>query len=205
MLTKKELINHLENGTRVLQTGALKDAFVAIDRKDFVPEDYVEEAYEDYPLPLGDSRQTISQPTTVAFMLELLDPQEGENILDIGAGSGWTTALLARLVGEKGGVIGVEIIPELVQLGKKNLKKYDFKNVEILKADKEIGLPKKAPFDKILVSAAAEDLPKKLLEQLKIGGTMVIPIYDEVWQIKKLESDNDIKKYKGFAFVPLIT
>jgi protein-L-isoaspartate(D-aspartate) O-methyltransferase len=205
MFTKKELIEHLENGTRVLQTAELKEAFTAIDRKDFVPEDYVEEAYEDYPLVLGDTGQSISQPTTVAFMLELLNAQEGDKVLDLGSGSGWTTALLARLVGENGKVIGVEILPELVGLGKENLKKYNFKNTEIVKAEKEIGLVGEAPFDKILVSAAAEDLPKKLTEQLKVGGTMVIPIYDEIWQVKKLEGGNDIKKYKGFAFVPLIT
>ena len=166
MFKKDELIDHLENGTRVLQSSELKDAFVAINRKDFVPEDYAEEAYEDYPLPLGSTGQTISQPTTVAFMLELLDPRKGEKVLDVGSGSGWTTALLVRLVGESGEVIGVEIIPELVELGNNNLKKYNFKNAEILRAEKNIGLPKKAPFDKILVSAAAEDLPKKLMEQL---------------------------------------
>jgi|TARA_B100001971_G_scaffold7939_1_gene6512 protein-L-isoaspartate(D-aspartate) O-methyltransferase len=205
MFTKKELIEHLEKGTRMLQSNELKDAFTAIDRKDFVPEDYVEEAYEDYPLPLGSTEQTISQPTTVAFMLELLNPQKGEKILDVGSGSGWTTALLAHLVGESGAVTGVEIIPELVKLGNNNLKKYDFKNAQILKAGKEIELGGEAPFDKILVSAAAEDLPKKLMEQLKVGGTMVIPIYDNLWQVKKTEDGADVKKFERFEFVPLIT
>ncbi|HJL55660.1 MAG: protein-L-isoaspartate O-methyltransferase [Candidatus Pacebacteria bacterium] len=205
MFTKKELIEHLEKGTRMLQSNELKDAFTAIDRKDFVPEDYVEEAYEDYPLPLGSTEQTISQPTTVAFMLELLNPQKGEKILDVGSGSGWTTALLAHLVGESGAVTGVEIIPELVKLGNNNLKKYDFKNAQILKAGKEIELGGEAPFDKILVSAAAEDLPKKLMEQLKVGGTMVIPVYDNLWQVKKTEGGADVKKFERFEFVPLIT
>jgi protein-L-isoaspartate(D-aspartate) O-methyltransferase len=205
MFSKEQLIDHLENGTRALKDRMIKDAFVAIDRKNFVPENYAEEAYDDYPLPLGDTGQTISQPTTVAFMLELLNPQEGEKILDVGSGSGFTTALLARIVGEKGRVIGVERIPELVKLGQKNLDKYNLKNAEIIKARKEIGFLKEAPFDKILVSATTEDLPKKLMEQLRVGGIMVVPIFDEIWQVKKLESGEDIKKYKGFAFVPLIT
>lgn len=205
MLTKEELIEHLEKGTRVIQIRKLKNAFTVIDRKDFVPEEFAEEAYEDCPIPLGNTGQTISQPTTVAFMLELLGAEKSEKVLDIGSGSGWTTALLAYLVGESGKVIGIEILPELVKFGRKNLEKYNYKNAEIRQAEKEIGLPQEAPFDKILVSAAAEDLPKKLIEQLKIGGTMVIPIYDEIWQVKKLKDSNEIKKYKGFAFVPLIT
>lgn len=204
MFSRKELIEHLENGTRVLQYENLKNAFVAIDRKDFVPEDYIEEAYEDYPLPIG-HEQTISQPTTVAFMLELLDVQKGEKILDVGAGSGWTVALLAQLVGESGEVKGTEIIPELVEFGNNNLKKYNFKNAEIRKAEKDVGLPREEAFDKILVSAAAEDLPKKLMKQLKEGGTMVIPIYDNIWQVKKMESGEEVKKFERFEFVPLIT
>lgn len=204
-MTKKELIEHLENVTRILRTNKLKDAFVAIDRKDFAPEDYADEAYEDYPLPLGNTGQTISQPTTVAFMLGLLDAQEGDKVLDVGSGSGWTTALLAHIVGESGKVIGVERIPELVELGQKNIKKYNFKNAKILKAGKGIGSPKEAPYDKILVSAAAENLPKNLMKQLRFGGMIVIPVHDNLWQVKKiLDTDIEIKKFERFEFVPLI-
>ena len=121
MLNKEELIEYLENETMVLRSKELKDAFVAIDRKDFMPIDYMEEAYEDYPLPLQNTGQTISQPTTVAFMLELLNPRKGEKILDIGSGSGWTTALLAHIVGKGGKVIGIERILELVELGQINI------------------------------------------------------------------------------------
>jgi len=199
---QKQLIQHLINGG-ILKTKKIINAFKKVDRKDFVKEQYTEQAYEDRPLPI-DHEQTISQPTTVAFMLELLQPQEGDRVLDVGSGSGWTTALLAQLVGQKGRVWGLEIVPKLVEFGKKNLKKYDFSQAEIQKAGPEPGLVTKAPFDKILVSAAAEDLPQILVDQLKVGGRLVIPIRDSIWRIDKISSKN-IKKQEffGFSFVPL--
>ena len=201
----QELIYHLIHNSRVLNNPLVKSAFEAVDRADFVPPDYQMEAYEDYPLPIG-HRQTISQPTTVAFMLELLDPRPGQKILDLGSGSGWTTALLANIVGEKGRVYGVELVPELVEYGKKNLAKYGFKNAQIHQAGEELGMPSEAPFDRILVSAAADKLHQDLLNQLKDGGIMVIPIKDSIWRIEKLsEQELEKKEYKGFVFVPLIT
>ena len=124
-MTREELIEHLQSGTRVLKTPRIRAAFEAVDRADFVTSGYLPEAYEDYPLPIG-AGQTISQPSTVAFMLELLEPAEGQNILDIGCGSGWTTALLAHVAGGKGSVLGLERIPELVAFGGENLSKYGF-------------------------------------------------------------------------------
>jgi protein-L-isoaspartate(D-aspartate) O-methyltransferase len=168
-----------------------------------VPVEYVEEAYGDYPLPIGFG-QTISQPTTVALMLELLQPHKGDKILDVGSGSGWTTALLARIA-ESGPVYGVEIVPELVAFGAKNLGKYGFRNASIAQAGKELGLPREAPFDRILVSASSSDLPESLVKQLKVGGTMVIPIGDSVFRIvKKTEKDIEEEEFPGFLFVPLI-
>ncbi|MBI2452815.1 MAG: protein-L-isoaspartate O-methyltransferase [Parcubacteria group bacterium] len=195
----------------VLKTQAIIEAFSRVDRKDFVPRDFQGYAYGDYPLPIA-GEQTISQPTTVAFMLELLQPRQGEKILDVGSGSGWTTALLAFLVGEKGRVFGVERIPELVAFGAKNLGKYDFPQAIIVRAEKILGFPKEAPFDKILVSAAAEGFPESLLSQLKEGGILVIPVRDAVWRVKKLPgtppngeaSKTEIQKFGGFAFVPLV-
>ncbi|MBI4217191.1 MAG: protein-L-isoaspartate O-methyltransferase [Parcubacteria group bacterium] len=195
----------------VLKTQAIIEAFSRVDRKDFVPRDFQGYAYGDYPLPIA-GEQTISQPTTVAFMLELLQPRQGEKILDVGSGSGWTTALLAFLVGEKGRVFGVERVPELVAFGAKNLGKYDFPQAIIVQAEKTLGFPKEAPFDKILVSAAAEGFPESLLSQLKEGGILVIPVRDAVWRVKKLPgtppngeaSKTEIQKFGGFAFVPLV-
>ncbi|MGB9681196.1 MAG: protein-L-isoaspartate O-methyltransferase family protein, partial [Minisyncoccia bacterium] len=124
VFSKEELIKELiEEG--VLKSPKLIEAFLKIDRKDFVLEDLKEYAYLNQPLSIGFG-QTISQPLVVAFMLELLEVQEGEKILDIGSGSGWTTALLSYLTGEKGKVFAIERIPELKEFGEENVKKYNF-------------------------------------------------------------------------------
>lgn len=201
-VNNEELIAHLKERS-VLKSKHIEEALRAVDRAQFVPEELQEEAYGDYPLSIG-SGQTISQPYTVVFMLELLQPQKGEKILDIGAGSGWTTTLLAHLVGESGSVIGVERIPELVAYGQENLAKFGFPHARIEKAGKEYGKPSEAPFDKILVSAAAEEIPEKLVEQLKIGGRMIIPVKQAIYVIDRSDSDYTEEKHEGFVFVPLI-
>jgi protein-L-isoaspartate(D-aspartate) O-methyltransferase len=201
----EELVQHLKDAG-VLKTKELVEAFLKTDRRDFVLPEYEGQAYEDYPLPIG-SGQTISQPYTVAFMLELLGPQKGDKILDVGSGSAWTTALLAHMAGEKGKAYGVERIPELVGLGKENLAKYSLPQAEIIQAEKHIlGLPEKAPFDKILVSAAAEgEVPKELLLQLKEDGVMVLPVADAVLRVQKIPGrEPEIQTFEGFAFVPLL-
>lgn len=203
-MTSEDLIEHLLRDSGVLRDKRIRAAFRAVDRADFVPHDYLSEAYEDYPLPIGHG-QTISQPTTVAFMLELLDAAEGDRVLDVGSGSGFTTALLAHLVGKKGRVIGVERIPELVLLGQKNLAKYSFQNAFIRGAGNVFGAPDEAPFERILVSASADELPHELIRQLKEGGAMVIPIKDTLYKIEKA-GGGSLKEtsYPGFAFVPLV-
>lgn len=206
--TNKELISQLTvEGT--LRTPRIIEAFEKIDRIDFVPAEYRDETYGDYPLPIGHG-QTISQPTTVAFMLELLQPKEGEKILDVGSGSGWTAALLACIVGKRGNVWGVELIPELVEFGRKNLAKYNFLWSQITQAEKGRLVPrfleKSEGFDKILVSAAAKKLPRELVNELKIGGVLIAPLGNSVVRVEKM-SETDIRtlEFPGFVFVPLMT
>jgi len=199
----EKLVQHLKE-MEVLKTPALIKAFLRVDRRDFVLPEYQAQAYEDYPLPIG-FEQTISQPYTVAFMLELLGPKEGEKVLDVGAGSAWTTALLAHMVGFKGKVYGTELVPELVEFGKENLAKYEFPQAKILQAKKRVlGLSDKAPFDKILVSAIAREVPQKLLDQLQKDGVMVLPVENTVVRIQKIPGTKpEIQHFEGFVFVPL--
>jgi len=202
-MNKKELIFFLTRNN-ILKTKSIIEAFEKIDRKNFILKKYTNEAYNDYPLDIG-SNQTISQPSTVAFMLELLSPKKGDKILDVGSGSGWTTALLGYIVGSEGKVCGIELIPDLVLFGRANLEKYDFKNTKIYQATKDLGLKDKGPFDKILVSASARDVPEELVNQLKVGGTMVIPIQDSIFRLfKKSRKKIEKEKIPGFVFVPLI-
>jgi protein-L-isoaspartate(D-aspartate) O-methyltransferase len=188
----------------VLRTPRIIKAFGAIKRRDFVRPFEETSAEEDRALGIGYG-QTISQPYTVAFMLELLKLKEGHKVLDVGSGSGWTTALLAHIVGEKGRVYGVEIIPELVAFGQENLAKYFSPNASIEQAGSALGLPGEAPFDRILVSAAAEILPQDLADQLSVDGIMVIPIRNSIVRVTKLsESEIAQEVYEGFVFVPLV-
>ena len=193
--------NLIDRGT--LRTPSIIEAFRAVDRARFVPDDVRAQAYEDHPIHIG-YQQTISQPTTVAFMLELLAPKEGERILDIGSGSGWTTALLAHIVGKNGKVLGLERVDELVQYGKKNLERYHIPWATIQSAGTEIGAPEQAPFDRILVSASARSFPHEILSQVREGGVLVVPVREAIWRVERVEHQPIIDKYEGFVFVPLI-
>jgi protein-L-isoaspartate(D-aspartate) O-methyltransferase len=203
--SNQELVNYLkERG--VLKTKEIINAFLKIDRKDFVKEEYKEQAYFDTPLPtlMG---QTISQPYVVAFMLELLQPQKGQKILDIGFGSGWTTCLLSEIVGENGKVYGIEIVPEVFEFGKKNIEKYNFIQkgiVEVFLMDGSKGFSEKAPFDRILVSAASKKIPEEMILQLKDGGILVIPDFEGIWKVEKINGKIEKEYHYGFVFVPLV-
>lgn len=191
-----------------LKTPEIIAAFRKIKRADFLPEDMLDFAGIDEALPIG-SGQTISQPLVVAFMLELLQPKQGDKILDIGSGSGWTSALLGEIAGGKGKVVAIEVVPELKELGERNVAKYDFIEkgiVEFIRADGTKGCEKEAPFDKILCSAAASDkIPSAWKKQLKIGGRIVAPMRSSIWLlIKKSEKDFEETEYPGFVFVPLV-
>lgn len=190
-----------------LKSDILIEAFFNVERKEFLPQELEDQAEANIALPIGYG-QTISQPLTVAFMLELLNPQAGQKILDVGSGSGWTTALLAFVVGEKGKVVALERIKELVEFGKKNVQKFSFYEkgiVEFYEADGTKGFPQEAPFDRILVSAAAEEVPPALKEQLKINGKLIIPVGDELCYLEKKDANNFFEeRFPGFEFVRLI-
>ncbi len=185
-------------------------AFDAVPRAVFLPEGQRRYAGADQPLPIGDG-QTNSQPTIVRRMLELLDVQPGHRVLDVGAGSGWTTALLAHLVGSRGRVHGVERLPRLVDLGRRHL---DAEEVASLRSRMSIvaarpgvlGLPEQAPFDRILVSAAARELPVALVEQLAPAGVMVAPVEGRVVRVRAGSTDGtEVELLDHCRFVPLVT
>lgn len=203
MENNKQLIDHLIR-TSVLRSPSLIDAFQKCDRALFVPDEFRPYAYEDRPLPISNA-QTISQPYTVAIMLELLEPHSGDTILDIGSGSGWTTALLATAVGPSGFVEGIEIVPSLVNYGKNNLQKANIRNANISLTDSEIPGKPGEMYERILVSASAPEMPKQLFDQLKAGGRLVIPVKNSIWSITKYEDKTfDAYEFPGFQFVPLI-
>ena len=177
-------------------------AFAKVKREDFIPEQYQYLAYEDMALPL-ENGATISQPYTIAFMLNLLElqPNKNQKILEIGSGSGYVLALISAII-KKGKIYGIEIIPSLANKSKKLLKKD--KKIKILNKDGSNGLPDKAPFDRILISASANEIPTNLYPQLKNNGILVAPVRDSIFQIRKKNKKIEIKEFPGLVFVPLV-
>lgn len=190
----------------VLRTPRIIKAFEKIHRKHFLPHSSRGQEGIDAPLPIGYG-QTISQPYTVAFMLELLQPQKGQKIMDIGYGSGWTSALLAHIVGAKGHVFAIEIVPALFAFGKANIAKFNFikkGRVSVFCRDGSKGLFKFAPFDRIIAAAFAKELPEAWASQLAEDGRLVVPLKESIWLMKKQKGEIGKKEYPGFLFVPLV-
>ena len=178
------------------------NAFDRVDREKFVPDPYKREAYRNMALPAGYG-QTVSQPSTIAFMLEKLELGEGQKILEVGSGTGYVLALLKEL-SPRSEVYGAERLEELVSNSRYLLG--DQENIHIHHTPSGLGLPQQAPFHRILVSAAAEKyLPQELVEQLGEGGIIVCPVEHSIIKAKK-ESGGEVsaENYPGFAFVPLI-
>lgn len=175
-----------------------------VRRADFLPALLQQSADVDSPLPIGGG-QTSSQPRTVAAMLRLLEPRAGHRVLDVGAGSGWTTALLARLVGPEGWVVGVELDPGLAEWGADNLAAYAMSWAELHRADPGVlGRPDLSPFDRILVSAEAHELPGELLDQLGFDGVMVMPVSGRMCRVARARDGAvTLTRHGRYRFVPL--
>lgn len=180
------------------------EAFAHAPRAHFLPEAYQTIAQVNSPVPIGFD-QTNSQPSTVYKMIKWLEPHPGHHVLDIGSGSGWTSAILSYLVGQKGFVHAVERIPALLEFGQANCQKLGIPNISFHRAGSTLGYSKKAPYDRILVSASAKELPKELIDQLTIGGKMIIPINNSIVILKKTGPDSYFTiEEPGFGFVPLV-
>ena len=176
----------------------------SVPRHLFVPEPYAREAYQDYPLPIGND-QTISQPYIVAVMTELLSPENGDLILEIGTGSGYQAAILVACGAS---VISIERIPAVADLAKRNLTRAGIRNVLVLCQDGTLGYAEKAPYNGILITAATPALPEPLLEELADGGRLVAPVGDrdiqELTRVTRNKDEYHTERFGAVRFVPLI-
>lgn len=177
-------------------------AMAKVPRHLFVPEEVRAQAYEDYPLPIG-ARQTISQPYIVALMTSLLDLRGGERVLEIGTGSGYQAAVLAEIAGS---VHTIEILEPLARTAQQTLSELGYRNVQFRVGDGWAGWPEAAPFDGILVTAAPEKVPQPLLDQLKVGGKLVIPVgayVQDLLVLTKTATGLERKNIIPVRFVPM--
>ncbi|HKX00797.1 MAG TPA: protein-L-isoaspartate(D-aspartate) O-methyltransferase [Bryobacteraceae bacterium] len=181
-------------------------AMRAVPRHLFVPEDRRAYAYADTPLPIGHG-QTISQPYIVAFMTELVEPAKGQRVLEIGAGSGYQAAVLSELAGE---VFTIEIVPELARSAAERLASLGYRNVTVRQGDGYLGWPERAPFDRIILTAAPPEIPHALIDQLKPGGRLVAPVGENAGEQKLVVVDKGRdgklrrRSVLAVAFVPMV-
>jgi protein-L-isoaspartate(D-aspartate) O-methyltransferase len=202
--TARQLMVDAQLRARGVSDPRVLDAMLRVPRHRFVPEAYRSQAYEDHPLPIGDG-QTISQPYIVARMLESLDLTTADKALEVGTGSGYVTALLAELAAQ---VFSIERHPALADCARNVLAALGYANVRVFTGDGTLGLPAEAPFDAILVSAAASDLPSALLAQLRDRGRMVIPVgpadSQQLQFIRMVNGQPVVSLRELVRFVPLV-
>lgn len=188
---------------RGISDSRVLDAMARVPRQAFVPPHLADRAYDDGPLPIGEG-QTISQPYVVAYMTEVLEPRETDRVLEIGTGSGYQTAILAELVRE---VYSIEILPALAAQAAKVLTELSYTNVRTRVGDGYAGWPEAAPFDKIIVTAAPPELPQALVDQLRVGGIMVVPVgrFDQTMTVvRKTPAGVVTRETIAVRFVPMI-
>ena len=199
-----DLIIYLKN-SKFLTDQRVESALRNIPRHEFVPESELDYAYNNEPLPIM-KNQTISQPGVVTRMTEWLDVRDGQKILEIGTGSGWQSAILSYLVG-KGSVYSVEQHPELVKFAQKNLKKLNIDNVHVVLGDGSVGYLNESPYDRIIITAACDEIPLPLIEQLNEGGLILAPVGDSSQSLVLLQKTSkgivEIKNQSKYVFVPL--
>lgn len=201
-MNKKQLIKELKASG--INNKILK-AIEKVDRKKFIPEYIYSQAYENYPLAIG-CGQTISQPYTIAFMLQKLEIKKRDKILEIGTGSGWNAALISYLIGKKGKLYTIEIIKELFERARDRLKNY--KNIRVFNLDGSRGLKKYAPYDKIILTAAPAELNEKFKFQLRENGILIAPVgksSQKMIKITRKKGKFKTEELGDFIFVPLIT
>ncbi|MBN1898268.1 MAG: protein-L-isoaspartate(D-aspartate) O-methyltransferase [Spirochaetes bacterium] len=199
---KREMMIKYQIKARGIKDKRLLKAMQKVQRHLFVPKSLWDQAYNDYPLPIGEG-QTISQPYIVALMTELLELKGKEKVLEIGTGSGYQAAVLSELCKE---VYTIEIVPALARASKKLLKEMGYKNVHVFEGDGYLGLEKQAPFEGIIVTCAPPYVPKPLKDQLKEGGRMVIPVGETYQELKVLTKQKGKIKEKSIVpvrFVPM--
>lgn len=207
MMNKRQLIEHLIKSNDI-ESVAVEKAFMKVRREDFIPDDQKGMAYYDIPLSIP-AGQTVSAPSMIAKMLELAELKQGMKVLEVGSGSGYNTALLAEIVGREN-VIGIERSPDLVAYAKMNLEKSGYARVKVVEGDGSLGYKDDAPYDRIIVTAAAPKISRHWVEQLKPKGLIVAPVggrhfYQDLVVARK-SSDGRVNELKhgGCVFVPLI-
>jgi protein-L-isoaspartate(D-aspartate) O-methyltransferase len=190
--------------TRGVKNPEVLAAMRAVPRELFVPESVRSQAYADHPLPIGFG-QTISQPFIVGLMTELLDPKKNHRVLEIGTGSGYQAAILSRLVGE---LYSIEIVPELARSAAETLSRVGFRNVTVREGDGYRGWPEKAPFDRIILTAAPPEIPQVLLDELRPGGRLVTPVGVGIQNLivvqKSANGKTTTRSVLPVRFVPMI-
>ncbi|WP_414468507.1 protein-L-isoaspartate O-methyltransferase [Methanobacterium sp. ACI-7] len=206
---RKEMVKRLSEGGYIKSENVRK-AMEEVPREEFIPESNKPYAYVDRPLPIGEG-QTISAPHMVAMICEILELEEGMNVLEIGTGFGYNAAVVAKILGEKGHLYSIERIESLAKIAKDNLKRIGLEdNLTVIVGDGTKGYPEKAPYDRIYGTASAPSVPEPLKEQLKVGGIMLVPVgeqhyFQDLIYIKRESEDEYSKRsISGVAFVPMI-